>query len=507
MTDKKLTRNQWLGIAAILIVAALIGSGLFSITTLGSIGSLDTYHTGETVSWVVHLSPADGRTLVNNYDCKATSYPYTSLTITAQSYLVCNKASGQAVKLAASPALTAKASCNYFASNSGYTDFGNINGLTTSAVIPTDATSCKITVTYSTSYKGVSATVEDSSPYQLRIQGLTYTDPKTNVSTVFTTFQCTPGQKQCFGSQPKTCDANGVYQQSAVCIAGCTNGACVKQCNPGQTQCNPNNNQQMQTCDSSGQYTKISYAPSPQSQYYCQNGQWVHIVNTVPAVAPTQTQACPALALPSGQLEAQVNNYINNYGVYSGAVMSYNDALVKFRQQYPTDADVCKNLANDYQIVTVNGCPVCQVRDWSNFETCSDGSRRPIGTCPTATTTEPGTAAAAPPSQPANASQDLGQQVQDFLSGAKKCYTQDNESIEVGVCTADKTLRCTQTQNGSMLFQQDSTCVTNPGALSTAAGASTGAQAPDIKVVAALVLVLGAGYYYFAIYNKKGRKK
>ena len=60
---------------------------------------------------------------------------------------------------------------------------------------------------------------------------------------------CTPGEKECNGLVPRTCDAAGQWQNGSACPYVCMAGTCTGSCVPGCKKCNGT---VPKTCDSTG---------------------------------------------------------------------------------------------------------------------------------------------------------------------------------------------------------------------------------------------------------------
>ena len=479
-----LTKDQKIGIGVVLAIAIVAGSGLFSMVTIGGIGTMDTYHTGEKVMWTPHLQTGDGVKLMTALGCQNENY-YDKVNIVAQGYLDCGS-----YRIPADKTLTNSVSCNYFLNSDNIVDFGDYQSNYFSANIPsTVASSCKINAVYSATLVRNSKTASqiDSSPLTLKVQGLTYTDPTTNKTTTFTEFTCKTGDKKCFGSQPKTC-VNGIYQQSAVCNAGCSNGACIKQCTEGQTSCA--DRVTMLTCNANGQYVKTTYDNTGK---YCSNGKW-QTENPI----TTTTKVCAPMSLPADTISAYITLWQAKALKERGVALSVKQATTEFRQQYPTDESLCRASAGDFEIKIIDSCPVCTVRDYSNWVTCSDGSRRPpTSPCPTPIV--------APPTESDDQSDDQSDDSQnspiDIELIEEQCYTASGEGVSIDKCSSDLKYRCTKdSATEELAFFADSTCKASDVAPPTKKIAGVN----EIYVYSAIAAIIVAGGYY--VYGRKRKK-
>lgn len=70
---------------------------------------------------------------------------------------------------------------------------------------------------------------------------------------------CTPDSKQCSGTVPQTCDDDGQWVNGTACTNTCLNGACTGVCSPTSKQCSGNG---VQTCDANGAWGTASSCPS-----------------------------------------------------------------------------------------------------------------------------------------------------------------------------------------------------------------------------------------------------
>jgi hypothetical protein len=98
---------------------------------------------------------------------------------------------------------------------------------------------------------------------------------------------CVPGDTQCMGNTPQTCDAKGEWQSEAPCTNACVAGACAGMCAPGALQCTGTT---PQTCDAMGQWQDGAACP-----FVCEMGVCSGVCkpNDIQCMGNT-TQVCDA---------------------------------------------------------------------------------------------------------------------------------------------------------------------------------------------------------------------
>ncbi len=60
--------------------------------------------------------------------------------------------------------------------------------------------------------------------------------------------ECMPGQEDCLGNVPRSCDSAGTWQSGQACMFACSMGVCSGDCRPGDKRCGGKG---VQICDDS----------------------------------------------------------------------------------------------------------------------------------------------------------------------------------------------------------------------------------------------------------------
>ena len=554
----KTTRNQKIGIGAVLLLLVLVGSGLFSIVGLNAARN---YPAGGTVAWTTDVDSATVTALNAKLGCSsqpASNYIRTS--ITATSVLICD---GSNIATSGSAGYTYY-SCN----NNGGS--GAIPG-EFSATIPLTAKSCYISATYTATIIGYDGQTFPSPSNVWKGKTASQTDISSleqRTLTIFGTNECSAGQKGCNSQQTWTC-VNNKKVFPPICQKSCTNGACDQVCIPNSLECY--GTAQVYVCNSAGTTKTLQPASGSgasigstiicsdnkiqqrcsdgtiktlaesctstsgviETKVTCPDGSSAASYSACPAwcgdgkcsssesvstcsrdCASTPVQ-CAALDVSQDMYDQLIMGYKAAELKSRGVALSTEQANAEYRKVYPTDTDICQN-SGYFEIKEVSGCGVCspfvsKIKDYSTGggsgtgTKCCDGTTR--ATCPIGLCDNPGgnnTTNTCGNSR-CDASENIVSCPQDCILPDKTC-TMNGTSVKLGACTTDKVYRCAlnATDNSSTVFAGDSTCTTNPDKVPDVPG---GAQY-DIKLVlAGMAVVVAGGYYFLVMRKKKGTKR
>jgi len=569
----KLTRNQKFGIGAVLLLLVLVGSGIFS--TVGNIGNLTKcvngqcgIPQGETLQFGALEMASASKMLTSN--AGYLKYP---MTYTLQLYDPSNT-------------LVKSQSFNYVVAR-----YDNGNTLTyygTDGKTPASTPAMTYTLpataktgtwmvkdkTYITPIPLAYGTAPTSFP---SASGGTLTLDVTDTSTYFSFnviakqdaaalgFECTiDDHAACLNGNIRSCDLSNGKWKTTMCSssAPCKLVNLVPVCSVGCTEnaikCIDSTHIQRCTKDASsalywsGAITLISQErinANYVNKQVCSNDAltWQQTysvdVDTLKAnidkYGLTTTETCGTLPL-SDDAKKVLYEYIKEQQfAYSDYQIPQTDAMVTDylgKAGLTTNEKICSTMSMILEVKTINNCPACVVKSdaTATFETCSDGSRRPKGTCPTpcvgAACGENGTGVkccdgttrttcpiglcdnpggnnttSTCGNSRCDANEDWLSCPADCLLPEKQCMM-NSTVIKLGACDASKTYRCAlnATDESTTVFTSDSTCTTNPDKVPK----NTGGASYDIKlVVAGIAIVALAGYYFLVMRKKKGTKR